>query len=131
MLYNRPKPDDALEVGDIFMFKLLSGQGYFIVTDAGYAGGCDGHDPWPNAWTVRYMRVPDQDLIHVPRRFKMSETEEYEASKVLSQGGPFSDEVPPDQINKVGKMTRSVTVSYDQLKIFDPTLRKQGSLKSR
>jgi hypothetical protein len=128
MPYNRPKPDDALEVGDIFECLEL-GKGYYIVTDTRYDGGSDGHDPWPNAWTVRYMRIPGQDLIHVPRRFKMNLTEEMAASKVLSQGGPFTHEMPPEKIHKLGKMERSVTVSYDKLKIFDPAVRKRGSLK--
>lgn len=127
MPYQIPKPADALETGDIFQCAKL-GQGYFIVTDARYGGGCEGHDPWPDAWTVQYMPVPNQSLINVPRKFKMTLEEEQAASKTLSQNSPFSHNIPSGEIKKVAKMKRSVTVSYDTLKVFDPTVRKRGSL---
>lgn len=98
MIDNDPKPEGALEVGDVFYCQQFAkgdamddrdpdpenGRAAFVVIRAGYSGGGYAHGPgdmYPNGWMVTAVR---QDKPSVVITFL--------------QSGAFNDIIAPDDV---------------------------------
>lgn len=113
MPHQIPKDPGSLEAGDVFMsLNVGNGKAKCLVIEAGYAGGCDGHDPWPDAWLIRYVCLP-------PRIFKNSRQnvciEKLKVQKFF-QNGPFSPTIPASAVTKLGMMNLSVVTTARWIK---------------
>ncbi len=107
-IYTDKKPDNALEIGDVFRCNSLDIHDYvYVVIDAKYGGGGHGHGPhdvYPHGWIVTYQ-VLSNDALHNKGNSHRVEKGE---NKTFSMSGSFNNYVSPDKINKIGRM-RKVT----------------------
>lgn len=100
-MYQNDKPENALELGDVFKCNRLSKNKTYLVVRTGYSGGSSGHDPYPDGWTISCIPIPPNK-----KSIEINPTDKNITH--FYQSGWFGDKfiILPSEIEKIRKMKK-------------------------
>jgi hypothetical protein len=106
-----PAPQGHLIVGDVFTSpKIKNGKVKCLAVKTCYSGGSDGHDPYPDGWTVRYIELPKNATDSQNSIVQLLEKK----TKSFYQSGCFTDScmIEPKDTTRIGRMKETRTWAW-------------------